>query len=149
MQNIWHYPLDISLYIPMWGYKGLMDSRWEGSITSPGYSHFVECSWLKHFISGFSLSTEDYKWNIPNCLNGKFDKILRRGGRLARGEVTSHPKISEKTDTEFKGRGMIIWKSQLRVQSAGGRRSFKLKTTLTNMEIPRTISDPKLSLNVK
>ena len=43
-----------------------------------------------------------------NCLNGKFDKILRRGGRLARGEVTSHPKISEKTDTEFKGRGMII-----------------------------------------
>ena len=37
-----------------------------------------------------------------NCLNGKFDKILRRGGRLARGEVTSHPKISEKTDTEFK-----------------------------------------------
>ena len=85
-----------------------MDSRWEGSITSPGYSHFVECSWLKYFISGVSLSNEDYKWNIPNCLNRKFDKILRGGGRLACGEVTSHPKISEKTATELKGRGMII-----------------------------------------
>lgn len=83
-----------------------------------------------------------------NCLNGKFDKILRRGGRLARGEVTSHPKISEKTDTEFK-EGEDNLKKSAEGTECWRKEEFKTKTTLTNMEIPRTISDPKLSLNVK